>query len=48
MEARYSDQYEISVEELDWLSARARDLRDRVHAARQTHLAQLARDAGER
>jgi predicted nucleotidyltransferase/HEPN domain-containing protein len=30
VEARYSDQYDASAEDLDWLTARARMLRDRV------------------
>jgi len=30
VEARYSDQYDASAEDLDWLMARARHLRDRV------------------
>lgn len=30
VEARYSDQYDASVEDLEWLIARARHLRDRV------------------
>ncbi|WP_165191618.1 HEPN domain-containing protein [Caulobacter soli] len=47
VEARYSDQYEISVEELEWLLARATALRDLVCTACETHLAQLAREAGQ-
>jgi len=30
VEARYSDQYDASVEDLEWLMARARRLRDLV------------------
>lgn len=30
VEARYSDQYDASAKDLDWLMARARHLRDRV------------------
>jgi uncharacterized protein len=30
VEARYSDQYDASAEDLDWLMARAKHLRDRV------------------
>lgn len=41
VEARYSDQYDASAEDLDWLMARARHLRDLVAALCQTRIAEL-------
>ena len=46
VEARYSDQYDISVEDLDWLTARATALRDLVERACEAHLAILRHQAG--
>ena len=45
--ARYSDQYEISIEELDWLATWAAELRDLVRTACKIHLAHLRRQAGQ-
>ena len=45
VEARYSDQYDIGVEDLDWLAARAAALRDRVRQACMAHLDMLRRQA---
>lgn len=41
VEARYSDQYDASTEDLDWLMTRARHLRDLVAALCQTRIAEL-------
>lgn len=41
VEARYSDQYDASAEDLDWLMTRARHLRDLVAALCQTRIAEL-------
>ena len=41
VEARYSDQYDASVDELEWLVARARHLRDLVNDLCQTRVAEL-------
>lgn len=41
VEARYSDQYDASAEDLDWLMARAGHLRDLVAALCQTRIAEL-------
>ena len=41
VEARYSDQYDASAEDLDWLMARARHLRDLVADLCQTRIAEL-------
>ena len=41
VEARYSDQYDASAEDLDWLMIRARHLRDLVAALCQTRIAEL-------
>ena len=41
VEARYSDQYDASAEDLDWLMTRARHLRDLVADLCQTRIAEL-------
>ena len=41
VEARYSDQYDASPEDLDWLMTRARLLRDRVSALSLTRISEL-------
>ena len=41
VEARYSDQYDASAEDLDWLMSRARHLRDLVADLCQTRIAEL-------
>ena len=41
VEARYSDQYDASAEDLDWLTARARILRDLVADLCQSRIAEL-------
>lgn len=41
VEARYSDQYDASAEDLDWLTARARILRDLVAGLCQSRIAEL-------
>lgn len=41
VEARYSDQYDASAEDLDWLMTRARHLRDLVADLSQTRIAEL-------
>lgn len=41
VEARYSDQYDAAAEDLDWLMARARHLRDLVAVLCQTRIAEL-------
>ncbi|MNL75729.1 hypothetical protein D3C87_2015910 [compost metagenome] len=41
VEARYSDQYDTSAEDLDWLTARARLLRDFVAVLCQARIAEL-------
>lgn len=41
VEARYSNQYDASAEDLDWLMTRARHLRDLVAALCQTRIAEL-------
>lgn len=41
VEARYSDQYDASAEDLDWLTARARILRDLVAGFCQSRIAEL-------
>ena len=41
VEARYSDQYDASAEDLEWLMTRARHLRDLVAALCQTRIAEL-------
>ncbi len=41
VEARYSDQYDASAEDLDWLTARARILRDLVANLCQSRIAEL-------
>ena len=41
VEARYSDQYDASVEDLEWLMARARTLRDTVATLCQSRIAEL-------
>jgi len=46
VEARYSDQYDASVEDLEWLMVRARDLRDLVADLCQTRIAELKVKAG--
>jgi len=46
VEARYSDQYEISVEDLNWLADGARRLRNAVEAVSREKLAQLRDAAG--
>jgi predicted nucleotidyltransferase/HEPN domain-containing protein len=47
VEARYSDQYDISAEELDLLAIRARALREVVREACDAHLAHLRRQADD-
>ncbi|MGX1747163.1 MULTISPECIES: HEPN domain-containing protein [unclassified Brevundimonas] len=46
VEARYSDQYDLSVEDLAWLTDGARRLRDLVEATCRNRLATLRREAG--
>lgn len=46
VEARYSDQYDVSVEDLDFLAACARRLRELVAAACEERLAKLKDEAG--
>ncbi|MNT60722.1 hypothetical protein D3C72_1983190 [compost metagenome] len=41
VEARYSDQYDASAEDLDWLTAQARMLRDLVANLCQSRIAEL-------
>lgn len=41
VEARYSDQYDASAEDLEWLTARARALRDLVADLCQSRIAEL-------
>lgn len=41
VEARYSDQYDASADDLDWLMARARSLRDLIARLCQTRIAEL-------
>lgn len=43
VDARYTDQFEISVESLTFLTAATHRLRDLVKAAREVRLAQLRR-----
>ncbi|MEN5147633.1 MULTISPECIES: HEPN domain-containing protein [Brevundimonas] len=47
VEARYSDQYDLSAEDLAWLMDGARRLRDLVEAACRNRLAALQREAGK-
>lgn len=46
VEARYSDQYEASAEDLEWLMARARHLRDRVEELSKARIEDLRVKAG--
>ncbi|MNN79084.1 hypothetical protein D3C81_1956950 [compost metagenome] len=45
VEARYSDQYDASAEDLEWLMARARALRDFVADLCQSRIAELKSQA---
>lgn len=45
VEARYSDQYDASAEDLEWLTARARVLRDLVASLCQARIAELKSQA---
>lgn len=45
VEARYSDQYDASAEDLEWLTARARTLRDLVASLCQSRIAELKSQA---